>query len=70
MFPAARLSVPGLVLVTAVFAVVTISTMLGVVIIASMGVNILPFGRLERYMHAIAGAIILLSGLAIVFLGL
>jgi ABC-type nickel/cobalt efflux system permease component RcnA len=70
MYPAAKASIPGLILVTAVFAGVTILTMLTLVIIVSLGVNSLPLGRLERYMHAIAGAMILLSGIGIVFLGL
>ena len=70
MYPAARGSTAGLVLVTAVFGAVTIATMLGVVLAASLGVRILPVGRLERYSHALAGAAILLCGVAIRFLGL
>lgn len=70
MYPAAKSSFPGLVLVTAVFGTVTIATMLGVVLISSLGVNLLPFGRLERYTHALAGATIFLCGMAIQFLGL
>ena len=60
----------GLVLVTLAFGTVTIATMMGVVMIASWGVNLLPLGRLERYTHALAGATICFSGLAIQFLGL
>lgn len=70
MYPAARNSTIGLILVTALFSIVTILTMIGVVLITSLGINILPIGRLERYMHAAAGAMICLSGLGIVFLGL
>ena len=54
----------------AVFSIVTILTMLGIVILASKGINLLPLGRLERYSHALAGVAILLSGIAIQFLGL
>jgi nickel/cobalt transporter (NicO) family protein len=53
-----------------VFSLVTIFTMLAVVLISVAGINLLPFGKLEKYMHAIAGATILLSGIAIQFLGL
>jgi nickel/cobalt exporter len=70
MYPAAQSSVAGLVLVTAVFGIVTLSTMLAMVMIATWGINLLPLGRIERYSHALAGATICLCGAAIVFLGL
>lgn len=70
MYPAAKSSFYGLALVTGIFGGVTILTMLAVVLVASLGVNLLPIGRLERYTHAIAGATILLCGVAIKFLGL
>jgi len=70
MYPAATHSVGGLVLVTAVFAVATVGTMLAVVALATLGVDLLPMGRLERYSHALAGAAIALSGLGIELLGL
>jgi len=70
MYPAARESTGGLILVTAVFGTVTIATMLAVVMLASWGVGLTRLGRLERYTHVLAGAAILLSGLAIQFLGL
>lgn len=70
MYPAAKSSLFGLVMVTCIFAMVTILTMLGVVIISSFGINFLPFGKLERYTHAIAAATICCCGLAIQFFGL
>ena len=70
MYPAAKSSPFGLVLVTSVFGGVTIMTMLSVVLISSLGVNLLPLGRLERYAHALAGATICLCGMTIQFLGL
>ena len=70
MYPAAQSSVVGMVLVAAVFSVVTIATMLGVVMLSAWGVSFAKLGRLERYAHALAGAAIGLSGLAIQFLGL
>ncbi|MCF8298078.1 MAG: sulfite exporter TauE/SafE family protein [Saprospiraceae bacterium] len=70
MYPAVESSTFGLIIITSVFAITTILTMLTVVIVAYFGIKLLPFGKLERYMHAIAGAIIFLSGFAIVFLGL
>ena len=70
IYPAAKSSIFGLVLVTGVFGVVTIVTMLSIVILLSLGANLLPMGRLERYTHALAGATICLCGIAIRFLGL
>jgi ABC-type nickel/cobalt efflux system permease component RcnA len=70
MYPAAKNSVTGLIIVTAVFGGVTILTMMSVVLLASWGISFAPLGKLERYVHAIAGASIFLSGIAIRFLGL
>jgi nickel/cobalt transporter (NicO) family protein len=70
MYPAAKSSIFGLVLVTFVFSIVTIMTMLCIVVLLSLGTNLLPMGRLERYTHALAGATICLCGIAIQFLGL
>ena len=70
MYPAAESNYTGLFLVTAVFGIITIVTMLTVVIIGSYGISFLPLGKLERYTHALAGATILLNGIGIIFLGL
>ena len=69
MYPAAKKSIFGLIWVTGIFAAVTIATMLGVVIISTFGINLLPMKKLERYTHAIAGGTIFICGLAIQFLG-
>jgi sulfite exporter TauE/SafE len=70
MYPAAKNSLSGMFVVTAVFAATTIGTMLVVVMFARRGVGFLEFPSLQRYSHAIAGATILICGLAIQFLGL
>jgi len=70
MYPAAKQSISGLLFVTLVFGGVTIATMFSIVMLASWGVSFAPVGKLERYTHALAGATICLSGLAIQFLGL
>ncbi len=70
MYPAARANTGGLIFVTAVFAVVTIFTMVGMVYLAERGLTMLPLKRIERYTHTIAGVAIFSSGLAIHFLGL
>jgi sulfite exporter TauE/SafE len=70
MYPAARHSLSGTILVALVFSAVTIATMMTVVLAASWGVRFARFGLLERWTHALAGGAICLSGLAIRFLGL
>ena len=47
----------------------TVATMLGMVFAGLEGLQRLPFGRMERYAHALAGVTILLCGVAIQFLG-
>jgi len=65
MFPAARENTLAVIAVAAVFAAATIGTMLTVVLVCGFAVNWLPTGRLERYSHALAGAAILICGVAI-----
>ena len=68
--PASKKSLSGLIGVTAGFGIITILTMMTVVMLVFLGVRLVPLGKLERYSHALAGATILLSGLAIQVLGL
>ncbi len=70
MYPAAQNSFFDLLVVTSVFAVVTIVTMLTVVLFAISGVKFIPLTQFQRFSHAIAGATICLCGLTIQFLGL
>jgi nickel/cobalt transporter (NicO) family protein len=70
MYPAATKSVSGLVLVTSIFGITTILTMLSIVIISLRGINLFNIGKLERFTHPIAGGMILICGIAINFFGL
>ena len=70
MYPAARHSVWGTGIVAGIFGVATIATMVGIVAVSTLGVNLIPTRRLERYNHALAGATLLLCGVAIEFMGL
>jgi nickel/cobalt exporter len=54
----------------AIFGLLTIALMVAVTLFALAGLTHLNFGRLERWSHAMAGAVIALSGAAILFLGL
>lgn len=70
MYPAAKNSIPAVILVSGIFGAVTITTMLGIVLISCFGFHYVPSARLERYTHAIAGATISLCGLSILMFGL
>lgn len=56
--------------VAGTFSLVTVATMTAVVLAASLGLKQVRFAFAQRYMHAIAGGVIALSGLAIKALGL
>ena len=70
MYPAAGHSMAGMLLVAGIFALATIGTMMAVVLVSSWGIQFVKLGSVERFSHALAGATICLSGLAIQFLGL
>jgi len=67
MYPAATSGWIGVIIVTSVFGIATISTMVGAVLLVRTGVNFIRLSTMERYTHAIAGATICLCGLAIQF---
>jgi nickel/cobalt transporter (NicO) family protein len=70
MYPAASNNVPGTIIVALIFSVVTILTMMTIVYATIIGLNRINLKPVEKYSNVIAGAIILVSGLAIQFLGL
>jgi nickel/cobalt transporter (NicO) family protein len=70
MYPAARHSTSGVVLVAGAFGLATILAMLAIIAAASWGVSFVRLGRLERYSHALAGLMIFASGLSVRLLGL
>jgi len=70
MYPAARHSTSGVVLVAAAFGLATVLTMLAIIAAASWGVSFVRLGKLERYSHALAGLMIFVSGLSVKLLGL
>jgi sulfite exporter TauE/SafE len=70
MYPAAKHNLSGVILVSTTFGLATILTMLTIIAVSSWGVSFIRLGRLERYVHALAGAMIFISGLSVRFLGL
>jgi ABC-type nickel/cobalt efflux system permease component RcnA len=70
MYPAARNNIHGAILVSVLFSIVTIVTMMSVVLAFKLGMSKINLKPIEKYSHLLAGATIFLSGLAIQFLGL
>jgi nickel/cobalt transporter (NicO) family protein len=70
MYPASQNNTPGVITVSVVFSLITIVTMLSVVLISQSGIKMLPVKKFEKYMHSLAGFVILLCGIGVQFLGL
>lgn len=70
MYPAAENNFSGVILVSALFSVATIGTMMAVVLAFRLGLSHINMKPVERYVNVIAGSTIVVSGLAIQILGL
>lgn len=70
MYPAAENNISGAVIVSVLFSVVTIATMMSIVLAFKLGLSRINLKPIEKYNHLIAGSIIFFSGIAIQFLGL
>jgi sulfite exporter TauE/SafE len=68
-FPAVKASWQGMALLIAVYTLFTLATMVLMVSLGVYGFSFLKTEKLERYMHALGGATILVCGLGLVFLG-
>jgi sulfite exporter TauE/SafE len=65
MYPAARGSAWSVALVSVLFGLATIATMLTMVLVMCLGADLVRLGRLERWSHAVAGLVVISCGLAI-----
>lgn len=70
MYPAAMGNIWAAVIVSCVFGLVTVVTMLFAVMISVWGLSFIKMPKIERYSHALAGSTILMCGASMVFLGL
>jgi nickel/cobalt transporter (NicO) family protein len=70
LYPAAKHNTNHVILVSVVFASVTVITMVLAVILSLYGAQVVPAERLKKYIHPLAGASILLCGVGIRFFGL
>ncbi|WP_423130558.1 sulfite exporter TauE/SafE family protein [Gaoshiqia sp. Z1-71] len=69
IFPAYKNSTLGMFTVALIFGIATISTMMLTVYLGHKGTSLLKFKKHERYLHLLAGLVILSSGTGILFLG-
>ncbi|MCG8404451.1 MAG: hypothetical protein MI923_04550 [Phycisphaerales bacterium] len=67
MFPAFQGGFADVLWVVLLFGVTTLATMTTIVAAACVGLRSIRFSFLERYQHALAGGIVLVCGLAIMF---
>ena len=70
MYPAAKHNMAGVAPVSVSFGLTIILTMLTSIGLASWGITFVRLGKLERYVHALAGAMICISRLSVQLLGL
>ena len=70
MYPAAQNNIPGVIVVATLFSIITISTMVAIVVIFKLGLSRVNLKPVEKYSNLLAGSMIFLTGLAIIFLGL
>lgn len=69
IFPAYHHSTAGMVTVALIFGIATVLTMMLAVYIGHKGTSLVRFKNQGKYLHLIAGLVILISGGGIVFMG-
>ena len=70
MYPAAEGNRAGLIGVVIIFSLVTVVTMMSVVTASVLGLKMVRYNFIEKYSNALAGGIILMTGIAVQVLGL
>jgi len=70
IYPAASHNFFAVTLISSIFAIVTIGTMLLIVFLGLYGLSFIPMEKIQKHIHTLAGLSILLCGIGIQFLGL
>ncbi len=70
MFPAFDANIMTMIAITLIFSITTIATMMAIVTLSYYGLSRLKNPRIERFGHPTAGAVLVLCGAAILFIGL
>jgi len=69
IFPASEHNWFGILAVSLLFGIATIATMILTVFVGYTGTSLIKIKQAERYLHMIAGSIIMVSGIGIRFMG-
>lgn len=69
IYPAAEHNYTGVALVSILFGIATILTMLTIVFLGYKGTSLIKIKNQEKFMHLIAGLILLIAGIGMQFLG-
>ncbi|MBI5058855.1 hypothetical protein HZB60_03605 [candidate division KSB1 bacterium] len=70
MFPAAQASTGAVWLISGIFGICTVGTMVGIVAAALKGLSLFSHPRAARYSHALAGGAVTICAAGIVFIGM
>ena len=68
-FPAAQNSVTGMLLMIAVYTIITLATMILMVVLGFYGLSVFRVNNMEKYMHPLSGLTIFICGAGMVFMG-
>lgn len=68
-FSGTQRALPEVITLITVFTISTVFTMLGMVLLGVYGYNLINTEKLERFVHAIGGAVVTLCGAGMLFLG-
>jgi len=68
-FPAAKSSWYGMILLIIVYTFFTLTTMIVMVVLGYYGVSFFKTQKLERYVHALGGLTLFISGAGMIFMG-
>lgn len=68
-FSGTQRALPEVITLITVFTISTVFTMLGMVLLGVYGYNLINTEKLERFVHAIGGAVVMLCGAGMLFLG-
>lgn len=68
-FSGTQRSMPEVITLISAFTICTVITMLAMVLLGVYGYNLLNTEKLERYVHAIGGAVVTVCGAGMLFLG-
>jgi sulfite exporter TauE/SafE len=68
-FPAAKQSLAGIIILVSVFGLFTLITMVALVLLGYYGIGSFKTARLEKYVHVLAAATIVICGGGMVFIG-